>query len=170
MQAFGKLPINMVTENIDLLALSAHKIYSSKGVGALCLNPKSFPITKGHLLPFYLQPIIYGGSQENEMRPATENVAGIAALEKAIEIAQQTMKADAKQIGELRDYLIDHILAEIPDSELNGSRDNRIFNNVNGSICGSSMAMISYYYSIVMELPYLQDRLVLLIPQNLLGF
>ena len=43
------------------------------------------------------------------MRPATENVAGIAALEKAIEIAQQTMKADAKQIGKLRDYLIDHI-------------------------------------------------------------
>ena len=136
MQAFGKLPINMVTENIDLLALSAHKIYSSKGVGALCLNPKSFPITKGHLLPSYLQPIIYGGSQENEMRPATENVAGIAALEKAIEIAQQTMKADAKRIGELRDYLIDHILAEIPDSELNGSRDNRIFNNVNVRFAG----------------------------------
>jgi cysteine desulfurase len=130
-QAFGKIPINMQQDNIDFLSLSGHKIYCCKGIGALCLNQRKFPVKKNTPLKTYLQPLIYGGSQENGMRPATENVSGIAGLEKAIELAQSSMKNEALRIGQLRDYFIDHILEEIPDSALNGARENRLFNNVN---------------------------------------
>lgn len=132
-QAFGKLPIHMINENIDLLSFAGHKIYGPKGIGGLCANPKRFISAKEKAIDWqkYLQPLMFGGSQEYNFRPSTENVPAIAGLGKAVELAQERMKDDAFRIEKLRDYFIDRILKEIPNSALNGSHNNRIFNNVN---------------------------------------
>jgi cysteine desulfurase len=133
-QAVGHIPINVEDQNIDMLSLSAHKFYGPKGVGVLYVK-------KG----IQLRSFILGGAQERGRRAGTENVPGIVGLGKAIELATGEMKAEGERLLKLRDRLIDGILEGIPYSRLNGSRDQRLPNNVNISfeyIEGESMLLL----------------------------
>jgi len=132
-QAFTKVPINVKSEHIDLLSVSAHKFYGPKGVGFLYVrNDSDKNVQKNQSTASrYLRPLMYGGSQEFNLRPATENVPGIVGMAKAIEIAQNDFLEENKRLTRLRDYLINHILEEIPNTKLNGPRKNRLPNNIN---------------------------------------
>ena len=122
-QTFGHLEIDVVKMNIDLLSLSAHKLYGPKGVGALYIK-------KG--TPFV--PLMHGGSQENGKRSSTLNVPGIVGLGKAAEIAQKEMKTEYQKITKLRNRLRDTILKRVDGIHLNGSPDKRLPNNLHISI------------------------------------
>jgi len=116
---------------VDLLSMSAHKIYGPKGVGMLYIR-KGTPITK----------IQSGGGHERKMRAGTLNVTGIVGLGKALEMIDLEK---GNIIAELRDYFIDRILKEIPDTTLNGSRELRSPNNANISfknVEGESLLML----------------------------
>jgi len=115
-QATGKIPINVDDIGIDLLSLSGHKMYASKGIGALYIR-------KGINLSAYT----HGGGHENGLRSGTLNVPGIVALGKACEVAEQEMKQDAERIVSLRNKLECELL-KIPDTFVNGSTENRIYN------------------------------------------
>jgi len=132
-QTFGHLPINVNDLNIDALSASAHKLYGPKGVGFLYLR-------KGTRI----QSFMHGGEQERNRRASTHNVTGIAALGKAVELAEQRMNEEAGQEIFFRDRLISGILERIEDSQLNGHPVNRLPNNVNVSIAyieGESMIL-----------------------------
>lgn len=121
-QAFGQLPIDVEEENIDMLSASGHKLNGPKGIGFLYIK-------KG----LKLRSFIHGGAQERKRRAGTENVPGIVGFKKAVELAFSSMEVRAKQEAELRDYLIDRVLAEIPYVRLNGHRTKRLPNNANFS-------------------------------------
>lgn len=121
-QAFGQLPINVDELNIDMLSSSAHKICGPKGIGFLYIR-------KG----VKIRSFIHGGAQERKRRAGTENVPGIAGYAKAAEDAARTMEERTQKERQLRDYLIDRILSEIPYTRLNGHRTNRLPNNANFS-------------------------------------
>ena len=121
-QAFGQVPINVDEMNIDMLSASGHKLNGPKGIGFLYIR-------KG----VKIRSFIHGGAQERKRRAGTENVPGIVGLGKAVEIAVATMKERTKHEMELRDYLIDRVLAEVPYTRLNGDRQERLPNNVNFS-------------------------------------
>ena len=121
-QAFGQVPINVDEMNIDMLSASGHKLNGPKGIGFLYIR-------KG----VKIRSFIHGGAQERKRRAGTENVPGIVGLGKAVEIAVQTMEERTKKELELRDYLIDRVLAEVPYTRLNGDRYDRLPNNVNFS-------------------------------------
>jgi cysteine desulfurase len=116
-QAVGKVPINVKKEHIDLLALSAHKIYGPKGIGALFIRNG-----------IKIQPIIHGGGHEKGLRSSTLNVPGIVGLGKASELAGKRLKKDALYLKNLRDILIKNLL-QIEESYLNGHREKRLVNN-----------------------------------------
>ena len=124
-QAVNYLNCDVEKLAVDLLTLSGHKIYGPKGIGALYVKSG-----------VALKPLLYGGHQELGLRPGTENVAGIAGLGKAIEEVVKH-KNGISRIKQLRDKLIDGILEKIPQSRLNGSRENRLPNNVNVSFAGA---------------------------------
>ncbi len=145
-QAFTKVPINVQSENIDLLSVSAHKFYGPKGVGFLYVHNNQEAHKNESTASNYLRPIMYGGSQEFGIRPATENVPGIVGMAKAIEIAKNDFLDENKRLTKLRDYLINHILDEIPNTKLNGPRKNRLPNNVN--ICFEGI----FAYDLMIEL------------------
>ncbi len=119
-QAIGHVKIDVDEYNIDLLSLSGHKVYAPKGIGALYIR-------KG----IKIEPLIHGGAQERRRRAGTENTASIVALGKAISLAYEEYEEEVKKITSLRDKLIDGILTTIPNSHLNGSRENRLPSNVN---------------------------------------
>lgn len=121
-QAAGKVPINVADLNIDLLSISAHKIYGPKGSGALYVRNSC-----------QVEPIIFGGGQERGLRSGTLPVPLIVGLAKALEIADQEMHKDTARIGGLRDQLLKGLLEEIPNVVINGSMDKRIYNNLNVS-------------------------------------
>ncbi|MDP2750254.1 MAG: cysteine desulfurase NifS [Nanoarchaeota archaeon] len=132
-QSFGKLNIDVKKMNIDLMSMSAHKIYGPKGIGALYVR-------KG----IKLNPMFQGGSQEFKKRPGTENIPGIVGFAKAAEIANNRMEKDNEKMRELRDILIDGVLDTIPSSALNGSAEKRMTNNANirfDYVEGESMLM-----------------------------
>jgi cysteine desulfurase len=139
-QAFGKLKIDMKSENIDLLSISGHKLYCVKGIGALCINPDKFINVLYKNNKFnprnYLQPLLYGGSHEFSIRPSTENTPGIVGLGTATELAYKNLLHNSQNMKKLLDYLTDRLLNEIPNSFLNGSRDNRLYNNCNIRFAG----------------------------------
>jgi cysteine desulfurase len=111
---------------IDLLSLSAHKIYGPKGVGALYLK-KNVPI----------EPLFFGGGQQNGIRSGTYNVAGIVGLGQAIElISGRKRQQENQKITALRDYLIKNIVKQIPNVIVNGDLKNRLPNNVNFAVRG----------------------------------
>lgn len=145
-QAFAKVKIDVQEENIDILSVSAHKFYGPKGVGFLYV--KNDPNTENNASSAskYLRPLMYGGSQEFNMRPATENVPGVVGMAKAVEIAQNDFENEYNRLVQLRDYLIAHILKEIPNTKLNGSRQNRLPHNVN--ICFQDV----YAYDLMVKL------------------
>ncbi|TJX68678.1 cysteine desulfurase NifS [Soehngenia saccharolytica] len=119
-QAVGSLPIDVKDMNIDLLSMSAHKLYGPKGVGALYIR-------KG----IKIDPLIHGGAQERNKRAGTENVPGIVGLGKAIELAYSELEENTAKLIELRDYMIKSIQSRIPDVRLNGHPTKRLPGNVN---------------------------------------
>ncbi|MFX0178483.1 MAG: cysteine desulfurase NifS [Candidatus Hodarchaeota archaeon] len=126
-QAFGKIPLDVNEMKIDLLSASAHKIYGPKGVGMLYIREKG--IRKGW--GKFLEPLMYGGGHERDMRPSTVNVPGIAGFAKAVELAKEEMSQEIKRQTKLRDKIIKSILEKIEDSYLNGHPTLRLPNNVN---------------------------------------
>jgi cysteine desulfurase len=119
-QTFGKVSIDVKKMNIDLLSASSHKIYGPKGIGLLYVR-------KG----IKIEPLIFGGGQERNLRSGTENVAGIVGFGAAAEIALKEMKRESAQETKLRDYLIKGIMEKVPRAKLNGHANLRLPNNVN---------------------------------------
>jgi cysteine desulfurase len=119
-QVIGNIPVDVKTQNIDLLSLSAHKFYGPKGVGALYIR-------KGTKI----DNLIHGGGQEHRRRAGTENIAGIVGLGKAIELATADIEGHNRKIRALRDRLMKGILDTIPDSHLNGHPEKRLPGNIN---------------------------------------
>ncbi len=124
-QTVGKIPVNVKELNVDMLSLSAHKLYGPKGIGALYLRQG-----------VRIEPIMHGGGHEKGIRPGTENVPGIVGLGKACSIAKENLQRDAQKLTSLRDMLIDGVLAENEDSYLNGHRTKRLPNNANFRFTG----------------------------------
>jgi cysteine desulfurase len=122
-QAIGAVPVDVNVLGVDMLSLSAHKFHGPKGVGALYVR-------KG----VRINNLIFGGAQERNLRAGTENLASIVGLGNAIEIAVAEQPQYAARMTELRDMLIDGILAEIPDVRLNGHRTERLPGNANVSV------------------------------------
>jgi len=121
-QAIGNIKINVDDLNIDLLSMSAHKLYGPKGVGALYIRQG-----------VKIHPHIHGGAQEKNRRAGTENVPAIVGFGKAIELAYETIDEHNKNLIRLRDKLIRDIREKIDYVKLNGHPENRLPGNVNFS-------------------------------------
>ena len=119
-QALGNVPIDVKDMGIDLMSMSSHKIYGPKGEGALFMR-------KGLRISNY----IHGGAQENSKRAGTENLTGIVGFGKAAELARINFDKHVQHCSELRNYLVDRILKEIPDTQLNGTMEGRHPGNAN---------------------------------------
>jgi cysteine desulfurase len=117
-QSFTKVNLNVKKMDLDLVSLNSHKIHGPKGVGALYIRSS-----------VKLDPLFHGGGHENNLRSGTENVSGIVGFAEAVKVASSK---DVKRMVELRDRLIEGIL-KISNTRLNGSKDNRLCNNVNVS-------------------------------------
>jgi cysteine desulfurase len=125
-QSAGKLPLNVETMNVDLLSLTAHKIYGPKGIGALYVRRKP---------PLGLKPLIYGGGQEYGIRSGTLATHQIVGMGLAFEIAERERQQDVERIGALRDRLWAGI-SSIGDVELNGHPQERVAGLLNISFRG----------------------------------
>jgi cysteine desulfurase len=125
-QTAGYLPINVDDLNVDLLSISAHKIYGPKGAGALYIRQG-----------VELKPLIHGGGQEKTCRPGTENLPGIIGLGKAAEIAASEHLYESRRYKKMSDRLIQGIKALIPDAKINGHPEKRLPHNVNVSFRGA---------------------------------
>ena len=111
-QTFGHIPIDVKKLNVDLLSASSHKIYGPKGCGILYIkNPSSFV------------KILYGGSQENGMRPGTENVPAIIGFGEAVNIARTRINDDLVHDMKLRKLFMDKLAEEVPGVKFNGSKE-----------------------------------------------
>ena len=121
-QAFGQVPINVDELNIDMLSSSGHKLNGPKGIGFLYIR-------KG----IKMRSFVHGGGQERNRRAGTENIPAIVGYGVAVERAISTMKERTDKEIELRDYLIDRVLKEVPYTRLNGHRTDRLPNNANFS-------------------------------------
>ena len=135
-QAVGKVPVNVLTDNIDLLSISAHKMYGPKGVGALYVRRKGPRVQ--------LTAQIDGGGHERGMRSGTLNVPGIVGLGEACAIAQKEMPEESKRMAYLRDKLKDRLLAALDEVYINGTMEHRLPNNLNISFAfveGESLLM-----------------------------
>jgi cysteine desulfurase len=124
-QTAGHIPLDVNVINCDSLAMSAHKLYGPKGVGAMYIR-KGARVDK----------LIVGGGQENNRRAGTHNVAGIVGFGKAAELAQTRMQQEIEHLTTMRDILISSVESSIPDVKLNGDRIKRLPNNVNFSFFG----------------------------------
>jgi cysteine desulfurase len=124
-QAAGKIPLNVDEQNIDLLSISAHKLYGPKGVGLLYVR-------RG----VQLSPIIDGGGHERGMRSGTLNVPGIVGLGRACEISQKEMPQESARTAALRDRLRDKLLGSLDGVAINGSSERRLPGNLNVSFAG----------------------------------
>ncbi|MGH9692306.1 MAG: cysteine desulfurase NifS [Candidatus Acidiferrales bacterium] len=119
-QSAGKLPIDVNRLGVDLLSISAHKIYGPKGAGALYVRSGT-PI----------EPQFQGGHHERDRRPGTENVPGIVGLGKAAELAREHLAEDAESVAALRDRFEQSLLHQIPSARVNGDRRRRVPNTAN---------------------------------------
>ncbi len=124
-QAAGFLDLNVRRLGVDMLSLSGHKFYGPKGSGVLFVR-RGTP---------YL-PLLLGGGQERERRSGTENIAAIVGLSVALELADASRQETAAHCAALRDRIINRVLAEIPDTRLNGHPVDRLPNNANFSFEG----------------------------------
>ena len=135
-QGVGKFPINVEDMGIDLLSLTAHKMYGPKGIGALYVRSTK-PRVK-------LVSFIDGGGHEHGMRSGTLNVPGIVGLGKACELSQKEMSAEAERLIALRERLKDGILKQLDDVQINGHAVQRLPGNLNVSFAyieGESLLM-----------------------------
>jgi cysteine desulfurase len=119
-QAAGKMPLDVRSDGIDLLSLSAHKLHGPKGVGALFVR-------KG----VTLAPVVHGGGQERGLRSATENVAGIVGFGRAAALASASRAGEAARLVRLRDRLLDGLAGSVPSVRLLGHR----FRRLPGHLC-----------------------------------
>ena len=119
-QDYAHVPINVDEYHIDMLSVSGHKFNGPKGIGFLYIRTG-----------LKLRSFIHGGSQERKRRGGTENVPGIVGMGKAVEIAMANLAERTAYEVELRDYLINRVLSEVPYVRLNGHRTNRLPNNAN---------------------------------------
>ncbi len=122
-QAAGQIPVDVGELGVDLLSLSAHKIYGPKGVGALYVR-------RG----LRLEPLLHGGGQERRLRPGTENVPGIVGLGAAARLARAELPRLGERVAALRERLIAGVLDRIPDARLNGHPERRLPGNANVSV------------------------------------
>ncbi len=135
-QAVGKIPVNMIEDNIDLYSISAHKMYGPKGVGALYVRRRNPRVS--------LTAQMDGGGHERGMRSGTLNIPGIAGLGEACGIAKKEMAEEAKRLGFLRDKLKDRLMASLDEVYINGTMEHRLPNNLNISFAyveGESLLM-----------------------------
>lgn len=119
-QALGNVEINVKDLGVDMLSMSAHKIYGPKGIGALYIR-------KGVRISNYL----HGGAQESKKRAGTENLAGIVGFGKAAELAHIHLREHIEHSSQLRDYLIQQVQENIENVYVNGSREHRHPGNAN---------------------------------------
>lgn len=133
-QTFGKVKVDVEELNVDLLSLSSHKVHGPKGVGALYIK-KGVRIT----------PLIHGGGQERGIRSGTENVPCIVGFGKACEIANNNLEENYARLVKTRDEIIEKVLDAVPESYLNGDRNERLPNVINfrfSSIEGESLILL----------------------------
>ena len=119
-QSVGKIPTDVNKLGVDLLSLSAHKLYGPKGVGALYIRNGT-----------RLESIIQGGGHERGLRSGTENIAGIVGLARAAELASQEMASEARRLTDLRDKLARKVLDSVKDAWINGTMKMRLPGNLN---------------------------------------
>ena len=119
-QSVGKIPVNVDDLGVDLLSLSAHKLYGPKGVGALYIR-------KGTKL----ESIIQGGGHERRLRSGTENISGIVGLARAAELAERDMPREAERLAGLRDRLAELVLGKVKEAWINGTMKKRLPGNLN---------------------------------------
>ncbi len=127
-QAVGKMPVNVRETGLDLYAISGHKIYGPKGIGALYVRRRDPRVI--------LKPLQFGGGHERGFRSGTLPVPLIVGLGKACEILQKNLVHEVKHLRELRDALWKGIEAQLPNAQVNGSMSHRIPNNLNVSFPG----------------------------------
>jgi cysteine desulfurase len=135
-QACGKVPVNVDALNVDLLSITAHKMYGPKGVGGLYVRMGK-PRVK-------LVPILDGGGHERGRRSGTLNVPGIVGFGKACEVSLRVMAGEAERVAALRDRLQQHLFAALDHVHVNGHPDRRLPHNLNVSfeyVEGESMLM-----------------------------
>lgn len=121
-QAFGKIDVNVNKLGTDLLSISAHKVYGPKGIGALYIRKGTD-----------IWPLIYGGSQEREMRAGTENTIGIVGFGEAVRVMTERRDKDKKRIAKLSEQLKKGIEEKIPKVKFNGHEKNRMKGTLNFS-------------------------------------
>ena len=119
-QAYGHVPISADEYNIDMLSASGHKINGPKGIGFLYIRTG-----------VKIRSFIHGGAQERRRRAGTENVPGIVGFGKAVQLAMDEMEERTKKEVEMREYLMEKVLREVPFTRINGSRTSRLPNNIN---------------------------------------
>jgi len=135
-QAVGKVPVNVLDDNIDLMSISAHKMYGPKGVGALYVRRRNPRVQ--------LTAQMDGGGHERGMRSGTLNVPGIVGLGEACALAQAEMPAESKRLAFLRDKLKERLLNSLDEVYINGTLEHRLPNNLNISFAyveGESLLM-----------------------------
>src|SRR5712691_8075015 len=135
-QAVGKVPIDVIKQSLDLVSISAHKMYGPKGVGALYVRRKNPRVQ--------ISPIIDGGGHERGMRSGTLNVPGIVGLGKACALATEEMAREACHLAGLRNRLKDRIMGRLDEVYINGSMEHRLPGNLNISFAyveGESLLM-----------------------------
>ena len=135
-QSVGKVPVNVLEDNVDLLSISAHKMYGPKGVGALYVRRRNPRVQ--------LTAQMDGGGHERGMRSGTLNIPGIVGLGEACALCQNEMAGEAKRLSELRDRLKDRLLAALDEVYINGTMEHRLPNNLNISFAyveGESLLM-----------------------------
>jgi cysteine desulfurase len=127
-QAVGRIRVDVQKDGIDLLSISAHKIYGPKGVGALYVRRKDPRVE--------LNAMIDGGGHERGMRSGTLNVPGIVGLGQACELCEKEMAQESRRLRRLRDKLKDAIVNGLDGTSINGSMDHRLPNSLNVSFAG----------------------------------
>src|SRR5580698_10502518 len=135
-QAAGKIPVDVQKDGIDLLALTAHKLYGPKGCGALYVRRRNPRVQ--------LSSQIDGGGHERGMRSGTLNVPGIVGFGKAAELCQNEMADESRRLSGLRDRLKDTVFAKLDEVYINGSMTHRLPHNINISFAfveGESLLM-----------------------------
>jgi cysteine desulfurase len=135
-QAVGKVPVNVIQDNIDLMSLTAHKMYGPKGVGALYVRRRNPRVQ--------LTAQMDGGGHERGMRSGTLNVPGIAGFGAAAEISHKEMATEAARLGALRDKLKNKLMGELDETYINGNMEHRLPHNLNISFAyveGESLLM-----------------------------
>jgi cysteine desulfurase len=135
-QAVGKVPVDVIKDNIDILSLTGHKIYGPKGVGALYVRRRNPRVQ--------ITSQMDGGGHERGMRSGTLNVPGIVGLGEACAIAQKEMAEESKRLAHLRDKLKNKLEAELDEVYINGTMEHHLPNNLNISFAyveGESLLM-----------------------------